>query len=139
MNIGLLIFFAAILIVGGLVLVVITLTKGGGSAIDQDKYRSNWLKIEQTLQKDQTASYHLTVLNADKLLDQAMKDLHVKGQTMGERLKVVTPRLKNRNATWAAHKLRNQIAHETDVQVSYDTARRALASFKQALRDIGAI
>ena len=138
MNVGVLIFFAAILIVGGLTLAIITFTKGGNS-LDQDKYRSKWLAIEQSLKKDQAASYHLAVLNADKLLDQAMKDLKLKGQTMGERLKVASPQLKNRNATWAAHKLRNQIAHETDVNVSYDTARRALASFKQALQDIGAI
>lgn len=138
MNVGVLIFFAAILIVGGLTLAIITFTKGGNS-LDKDKYRSKWLAIEQSLKKDQAASYHLAVLNADKLLDQAMKDLKLKGQTMGERLKVASPQLKNRNATWAAHKLRNQIAHETDVNVSYDTARRALASFKQALQDIGAI
>lgn len=138
-NISLLVFFAAILIVAGLVLVVITYTKGGGRQFDQDKYRSKWLTIERSLAKDQPASYHLSVLNADKLLDQALKERGFKGQTMGERLKVATPKLTNRNAVWAAHKLRNQIAHEPDVQVSYDTARRALASFKQALKDVGAI
>lgn len=137
-NIALLAFFAAILIVAGLILVVIVYTKGGRQ-LNQDKYRSKWLSIERSLVRDQVASYHLSVLDADKLLDYALKEAGYKGNTMGERLKSATPRLSNRNATWSAHKLRNQIAHEPDVQVKYDTARRALASFKQALKDVGAI
>lgn len=137
-NVVLLAFFAAILIVAGIVLVIIVYTKGG-SSLNQEKYRTKWLQIEHSLKKDQPASYHLSVLNADKLLDYAMKEAGYKGKTMGERLKAASPRLTNRNATWSAHKLRNQIAHEQDVAVSYDTTRRALASFKQALKDVGAI
>lgn len=136
-NFGLLAFFAAILIVAGLVLVFIVAR--GGKQLNQEKYRTKWLTIERLLKKDQTASYHLSVLNADKLLDHAMKEAGYKGNTMGERLKSASNSLSNKNATWSAHKLRNQIAHDPDVQVSYDTARRALASFKQALKDLGAI
>ncbi len=137
-NIALLAFFAAILIVAGLILVVIVYTKGG-SQLNQEKYRTKWLTIERSLTKDQPASYHLSVLNADKLLDHALKESGYKGKTMGERLKGAGGKFSNRNAVWASHKLRNQIAHEPDVQVKYDTARRALASFKQALKDVGAI
>lgn len=136
-NFGLLAFFAAILIVAGLVLVFIVAR--GGKQLNQEKYRTKWLTIERSLKKDQAASYHLSVLNADKLLDHAMKEAGYKGTTMGERLKSASNSLSNKNAVWSAHKLRNQIAHEPDVQVSYDTARRALASFKQALKDLGAI
>lgn len=136
-NFGLLAFFAAILIVAGLVLVFIVAR--GGKQLNQDKYRTRWLTIERSLKKDEAASYHLSVLNADKLLDHAMKEAGYKGTTMGERLKSASNSLSNKNAVWSAHKLRNQIAHEPDVQVSYDTARRALASFKQALKDLGAI
>lgn len=132
-NLSLLVFFAAILIVGGLVLVIITYTKGGRQ-LNQDKYRTKWLTIERSLARDQPASYHLSVLNADKLLDQSLKESGYKGTTMGERLKSASSRLSSRNSTWAAHKLRNQIAHEPDVHVTYDTARRALAGFKQALK-----
>lgn len=137
-NIALLAFFAAILIVAGLILVVIVYTKGGNQ-LNQEKYRSKWLGIERSLIKDQPSSFHLSVLNADKLLDHALKEAGYKGKTMGERLNAAKGTLSNRNAIWASHKLRNQIAHEPDVQVKYDTARRALASFKQALKDVGAI
>jgi transposase len=48
-------------------------------------------------------------------------------------------RFKDRNGLWTAHKLRNRIAHETDVVVGYNEARYALASYKKALKDLGAI
>ena len=76
---------------------------------------------------------------ADKLLDHALKERGAKGETMGERMKTLQTTWSNANAVWGAHKLRNQVAHEPDVQLSYDLARRALASFKQALKDVGAI
>lgn len=139
MNESIIFFFAAILIVGGALFAIITFTKKGGSTLDIEKYRSKWLAIEQQFKRDEVSSYHLAVLNADKLLDSALRDRGVKGETMGERMKNAKDRWSNANAVWAAHKLRNQIAHESDVQVRYEDARRALAAFKQALKDMGAI
>lgn len=136
---SLLILFAAILIVAGTILAVIMIRKDGNKQINQDKFRSKWLEIEHSLSRDQEPSYSLAVLNADKLVDQAMREKGIAGNTMGERMKNSAQVFTNRNAIWAAHKLRNQIAHEADVSVSYDNSRRALASFKQALKDLGAI
>lgn len=138
-NGSLLGFLAGVLIVGLLLVAVIVLTKKSQAPLSVDKYRMRWLAIEKQLSKEAVSSYSLTVLNADKLLDQALKERGIKGETMGERMKNAREVWSNANAVWGAHKLRNQIAHEPDVQVSFDDARRALAGFKQALKDIGAI
>lgn len=138
MDAGILLFFAVILVVAGGALVLILRGKSGG-ALNVDKYRSEWLAIEQALEKNNEASYHMAILNADKLLDRALKEQNYKGNTMGERMKSAQKAWSNANVVWTAHKLRNQVAHETGVKVSYDTARRALASFKQGLKDLGAI
>ena len=132
-------FFAAIIIVGVGLFAAITLTKKGSSTLNVEKYRVQWLKIEQSLQRDNEPSYHLAILNADKLLDQALRARGIKGQTMGDRMKFAKESWTNRNAIWEAHKLRNKIAHEPDVRVGYDDARRALGGFKQGLKDMGAI
>lgn len=129
---------AAIIIIGVLLFAVVTLSKKGG-ALDVEKYRTRWMTIEQSIAKDNESSCHMAVLNADKLLDQALRESGVKGQTMGDRMKFAREKWSNRDAVWAAHKLRNKIAHESDVRVSYDTTRRALAGFKQGLKDLGAI
>lgn len=138
-NNTLLVFFIGILVIGALLVAVITLTKKGAVQLDVNKYRLKWMAIEKQLNKDNPSVCSMAILNADKLLDQALREKGVKGQTMGERMKTVKETWSNRNAVWNAHKLRNQIAHESDHQISYDDARRALAGFKQALKDIGAI
>jgi hypothetical protein len=139
MDGSILAFVVGVLVVGILLIVVIALTKKGPSQLDVDKYRLRWLAIEKQLDREQPTSFHMTVLNADKLLDQALRERGVRGETMGERMKTAKDTWSNANAVWTAHKLRNQIAHESDIQVGYDDARRALAGFKQALKDIGAI
>lgn len=132
-------FFAGILVIGGLLFALVTYMNKGPKHLNQDLYRSKWLAIEQQLKRDEVSSYQLSVINADKLVDQALRDRGVNGQTMGERLKNAPKLFSNLQPLWNAHKLRNQIAHETNIHMTYDDARRALAAFKQALKDIGAI
>ena len=138
MDATLIVLFAAVLIVAALLFALITFGKRG-STLDVQKYRTKWLAIEQSVVRDNEASYHMAIMNADKLVDQALKDKGFKGQTMGERLKSAKASLPHRDNIWSAHKLRNQIAHEPDVKINYDHARRTLAQFKQTLKDLGAI
>lgn len=138
-NILMIAFLVVILVVGGSILFLISYGRKGGSQLDQERYRRSWLTIERQLVRDEESSYHLVILNADKLLDQALKQRGFKGETMGERMKGARSTWTSANNVWTAHKLRNRIAHETDVAIQYDTARRALAAYKQALKDVGAI
>lgn len=136
---GIIFVLIAVAIVGILLVLLLTYFKKGTPQLDVNKYRMRWLAIEKKLTADDAASHQLCVLNADKLLDQALKERGLKGETMGERMKSAQQLWHNADATWGAHKLRNRIAHESDVQVTYADARRALASFKQSLKDVGAI
>ena len=97
------------------------------------------MTIEQQLTKGEESSCHLVILNADKLLDQALRQRGFKGETMGERMKSARDTWSNANDVWSAHKLRNRIAHETDVVIGYPAARNALGAYKRALKDVGAI
>lgn len=139
MDVLLLIFFALILLFGISVFVVVVSRGQTSSVLNVERFRSSWLSIEQKLQKDQPDSYTVCILEADKLLDHALKQRGFKGQTMGERMKAAQSSWKDANVVWRAHKLRNQIAHETNVQLGYDQVRGALQCFKQGLKDLGAI
>ncbi len=140
MNDGLMAaFLIAIVIIGGGILFLLAHGRKGGQSLDVDKYRTQWLKLERQLIRDQESSYHLVILNADKLLDQALRQRGYKGQTMGERMKAAKDTWSSANNIWTAHKIRNQIAHEPDVNVRYEDARRSLAAYKQGLKDLGAI
>ena len=134
-----LVFLVVIVVVGAGILFLVTHGRGASKQLDVDRFRTSWLTIEQQLIKGEESSSHLVLLNADKLLDQALKQRGFKGDTMGARMKSARDSWTNANNVWNAHKLRNRIAHETDVRVGYDDARRALASYRQALKDMGAI
>lgn len=139
MDGSVLFFFAAILIVAALLFAAMAVTRRGTDNLDQDKYRSRWMAIEQKFDKSNAETYPLAVIYADKLVDAALRERGFKGETMGERMKAAAQTWSNANAIWGAHKLRNKLAHETDAIVQYDETRRALAGFKQALKDLGAI
>jgi hypothetical protein len=139
MDSAIILLFAIVLVIGVTLFAFVTLGKRGGRVLNVEKYRVRWLEVEQSLVKDNQASYHMAVLNADKLVDQALRDKGFTGQTMGDRLKVAKGQFTRLDALWDAHKLRNRIAHEPDIRVSYDQSRRALAGFKRALKDLGAI
>ena len=79
------------------------------------------------------------IIEADKLLDKAMVEMGVPGKTMGDRLKRRGDKFEHLNAVWRVHKLRNAIAHESGFEISYKQASNALAVYKQALKDLGAI
>ena len=135
---GIFILVAVLLaaIVGAVYLMV---TTKHGSQLNVQRYQTKWLEIENSVTRDNAASWQLAIMNADKLLDQALRERRFRGQTMGERMKSAQKTWKNANHVWGAHKIRNQLAHEVNANVTYDITLRSLSAFKQGLKDLGAI
>ena len=105
--------------------------------LDQQVYRRAWQQILNRLKDKQTLS--LAIIEADKLLDQALKESRFKGSTMAERLVSAGKTFSNKDNVWNAHKLRNQLVHETNVKLSLPQTKRALKSFYKGLKDLGAL
>lgn len=139
MDGGVVTFIIAILIVAVLVFVAILLTGKRTYHFNVEAYQTRFLEIENKLNKENPATFITTIINADKLLDKAMVEMGISGKTMGERLKHANGRFEDINAVWRAHKLRNAIAHESDLEIGYKQAFNALAIYKKALKDLGAI
>lgn len=139
MDGGVVTFIFAILIVGVLIFVAILLTGKRKYTFNKDEYQTRFLTIENKLDAKNPATFMNTVIDADKLLDKAMMEMGMPGKTMGDRLKKSGDKFTNLNGVWRAHKLRNALAHESDLEISYKQAFNALAIYKQALKDLGAI
>lgn len=133
------IFILAILIIAVLIFVAILLTGKRSYHFNIDYYQTRFLTIENKLDANNSATFMTTIIEADKLLDKALVEMGAPGKTMGDRLKKYGSKFSNPNSVWRAHKLRNVIAHESDTQISYKQAQNALAIYKQALKDLGAI
>ena len=129
----------AVLIAAVVGVVYLLITSKHGSQLNVQRYQTKWLEIENSVTRDNAASWQLAIMNADKLLDQALRERRFRGQTMGERMKSAGDTWKNANHVWSAHKIRNQLAHEVNANVTYDITLRSLSAFKQGLKDLGAI
>ena len=139
MDGGVTAFIFAIIIVAIFVFVAISLTGKHGHRFNVEDYQVRFLAIENKLIKDNAASFTVAVIGGDKLLDKALIEMGAPGKTMGERLKRVGDKFTDVNAVWRAHKLRNALAHESGLEITYRQAVNALAIYKQALKDLGAI
>lgn len=91
--------------------------------------QKNWKEIIR--QKD----HRHAIMDADKLLDHALYLLGYRGN-LGSKLKKAAPLFKNINKVWAAHKVRNNIAHQINYKVDEKTYRNSMLAFKQAFQDL---
>jgi hypothetical protein len=108
------------------------------SGLDHAYFEKQWKNIE-AFKANGGAGLQLAIMEADKLLDHALKNRGYSGQTMGDRLKAARGSFMNNDAVWQAHKLRNRLAHEQDVQLNGMMADQALRGFRAALKDLGAL
>jgi tryptophan 2,3-dioxygenase len=99
-------------------------------------FQAKW-KESQGYCKDKS-TWPLAVINADKLLDEALKRRKFKGKTMGERMVAAQRELSDNDGVWYAHKLRNRLVHEADVKLKEADVKKALIGIRQALKDLGA-
>ncbi|MGA3150259.1 MAG: hypothetical protein ABSD10_01400 [Candidatus Saccharimonadales bacterium] len=106
--------------------------------LNHEHFQKQWLEILARV-KTSDDGMTLAVIDADKLVDEALRKLHFGGKTMGERLVSAQRTLSNNDNVWYAHKLRNRLVHEPNVQLKKREAQDALTGFRQALRDLGAL
>ncbi|MBB1555404.1 hypothetical protein HG445_000205 [Candidatus Saccharibacteria bacterium] len=138
-NPAVVLILIAIFLVAVVGVVYLVFTRKSSPKLNIEKYQTKWLAVENSVSRNNSASWQLAIFNADKLVDLALKERRFAGQTMGERMKSAEKVWSNANHIWGAHKIRNRLAHETDVHLTYETTLRALTAFKQALKDLGAI
>lgn len=124
-----------IIVLAGLALIAGTL-KTRPKALNVEYFQTKWSEV-QAMCKDK-ATWPLAVINADKLLDEALKRRRVKGKTMGERMVSAQRQLTDNDGAWFAHKLRNRLVHEADVKLKESDVKKALVGIRQAIRDLGA-
>lgn len=105
--------------------------------LNKKYFQVKWQEA-QGLCKNQN-TWPLAVINADKLLDEALKKRKYKGKTMGERLVSAQHQIRNNDHVWFGHKLRNRLVHEDFTKLKKKDVLEALLGFREALKDLGAL
>ncbi|HSW78694.1 MAG TPA: hypothetical protein VLF88_01600 [Candidatus Babeliales bacterium] len=131
------IYLLGIIIFGIIVLALVSrFAKKRPKKLDQAYFQHQWLELLARVKTPE--GMMLAIIDADKLLDVALKKHHMKGKTMGERLVSAQRMISDNDAVWYAHKLRNRLVHEPNVRLKKSEAKTALAGFRQGLKDLGA-
>jgi len=114
----------------------------GLGAQDMQEIDKKWGEIEQNMTLGKPSNFKNAILEADKLLDHVLKLYGYKGQTMGERMKLI-PRTKYGkdffDNMWQAHKLRNEMVHNLNYEVQHFEAAEAIAKFRKVLQELKAL
>lgn len=104
-----------------------------------EKFTASWKELQKHCASRKT--WPQAIIEADDLLHEALKSARFKGKTMGERLVAAQHTLTTNDSVWVGHKLRKQITQEgVDVRtLKKQEVVEAMAGFRQALRDLGAL
>ncbi len=113
--------------------------KQAWSGDERGEVLKRWQEIEKHLESGVESGYRLAILEADKLLDHALKQKFMPGNTLAERLKYAVYKYPNLRKVWWAHKVRNDLVHESTFALSEKVAKSAIRSFEEALRELGAL
>lgn len=123
---------------------ILVVAVGGGwfvrrrpGKLNRDEFKAKWQAAQGLCSKQDT--WPLAVINADKLLDEALKKLKYRGKTMGERMVAAQHEITDNDSMWFGHKLRNKLVHEDMKKLKKKDVMTALIGFREALKDLGAL
>ncbi len=126
------------IIAGVIMLAVIAHLQRSRSQIDRQFFIDRWDTITKTFQNTPN-KWMEVVIEADKLVDEALKQRGYIGKTMGERLVAANRIFKDADMIWNAHKFRNRVVHETGFRVKKSQVSYALRGYRKALKDLEVI
>lgn len=106
-------------------------------SLRKDEFSVAWNGIRARLSLRREADWKLAIIEADKLMDDALLRAGYKGKDMGARLKqMTTEQLSNLNDVWKAHKMRNLLSHETGYHLSLTEAQWAVQTYEDAFKEM---
>jgi hypothetical protein len=83
--------------------------------------------------------WKLAIIEADIVLDQTLKERGYTGDSLGERLRNITPsQLSTIDDAWEAHKVRNKIAHQgADFVLTKRVAEETINRYRRVFAEFG--
>ncbi len=83
--------------------------------------------------------WKLAIIEADIILDTALKEAGYAGVSLGERLKSIAPsQLQSLDDAWQAHKVRNQVAHGgADFVLTRRLAEDTIKQYRRVFNELG--
>jgi hypothetical protein len=104
--------------------------------LPKETAKKQWAVIEDHFYRGDENDLKVAVIEADKLLEEALRESAVRGSSLGDRLKNLKPnQFPHLDEVWQAHRLRNDIVHQPTFKLKRDLAERALKIYEEALKN----
>ena len=122
-------------LVAVLIVLALALARFVRRRISPHKYVERWQDLQRFCASKET--WPLAIISADKLLDEALKNKHLKGKSMGERLVSAQRILSDNDSVWFSHNLAKKLIEEATVRLNQTDVKKSLLGVRQALKDLG--
>lgn len=100
-----------------------------------------WRKVLEYLFSTNENDWKLSIIEADLMLFDLLKQLGFKGETLGDKLKEANQdNFRSLTSAWEVHNIRNKIAHEgSSFELSLHEAKRVIALYEGIFQEFGYI
>ena len=103
-------------------------------------FRERWADILKRANEGSPDSVRIAIIEADALVDTALKDAGIEGEHMADRLSTLDfEDVKSLENLWNAHRLRNDLVHTPGFAVTQEEAVSTLKSYEAFLNEIEAL
>ncbi len=104
-----------------------------------DVIAKHWKDVQSLIDRGDCPSLRLALIQADSVLELALKAKAFPGATTGDKLKFASRKYRHLRQAFWARALRNRIVHEAGTECSIGELRRAVGELKKALETLGAL
>ncbi len=105
--------------------------------LKNDYFTNRWRELQKLCRNPDT--WIKALIDADNLLDEALKKRRYPGKSMGERLVAAQRDFTNNDALWYGHKLRMKVESHPKLKLRQQDIKNALMGIRQALKDLNAL
>lgn len=128
---------AIIILVVAVIIVRQFLRRARTPALDRAEVTRRWQRIEHLAAGADESSFRHAVIEADSVFDLAMKLKFFSGKDFGGRLKTAQAHHPKLRAIWQAHRLRNELVHESGTALRRGSAAHAISIYRSGLKELG--
>ena len=98
-----------------------------------------WTEVEQHVADGDETHLRMAIIKADAVLDMALQAKMFPGRSLNDRLNFAIHKYRNLKQVRWAHGLRNRLAHEPMRELTRREGTGAIADFRRALKELGAL
>ncbi|MFH0969481.1 MAG: hypothetical protein V1804_03160 [Patescibacteria group bacterium] len=102
--------------------------------VSSKKMRKKWNEIMEKMDSNEQSKYKLAIIEADAIVDKLIGSMGLKGNDMIERLDTLRPaQMEEAEDLKKYHRIRNQIIHDPNFEMSKETAMEILKFYEKFL------